>query len=192
MNGDVRVFGLVAGTHVLEDIGMDVPHGREVTIPAEKAARSKDLYRAVNQKRIFLLPAPPVSQHVAPVTHIRDDVLQERNQFLEARNKQLEEENAQLREALRKAMSQEERLDFIYKALQQGLPVLTTSAASAEVRTFPAMEIADGTVPQFIPAEIAPKDVQAHIAATRAEGDASGLSEAAARLKKMRQGAADR
>lgn len=95
---------MVVGTQPLADIGMDVPYGREVIIPAEKAARSRDLYKAISQKQIFQLPAQPGPQHVAPLGHVKDDLLQERNQFLEQRCKHLDEENKQLREALRTAM----------------------------------------------------------------------------------------
>lgn len=189
--GDVRVFGLVAGTHVLEDIGMDVPHGREVVIPADKASRSKDLWRAIGQKCIFRLPDQPVPQHAAPVTFIRDDVLQERNSFLEQRNKQLEEENRQLRESLRQAMAQQDRLDTILQAIQTMPTPSTVYVNGGSAPAAPKDEIADGTAPQFIPAEIAPKDAETRIDTKREATDSSGVSAAADRLRKMRKQAGD-
>ncbi len=183
--GDVRVFGLVVGTHVLEDIGMDVPHGREVVIPADKAARSKDLYRALSQKRIFLLPAQPV-QHTPPPTIIRDDVLQERNQFLEQRNKQLEEENGQLREQLRMSMAHGERLDVILKAIQNMPAPQVVHKNGAGHAAAPVSEVADGTAPQFIPDQIAPKDAETRIAA-KTEMAESGVSSAADKLRELRR-----
>ncbi len=192
MSGDVRVFGLVAGTHVLEDIRMDVPHGREVVIPADLAARSKDLWRAISQKRIFQLPSQPPPPHAAPVTFIRDDVLQERNRFLEQRNKELEDENGRLREALRQSMAQGDRLDTILKAIQSMPAPQAVYVNGAGPASAPREEIADGTAPQFIPAEIAPKDAETRIDAKREEAaDSSGISAAAERLRKMRKQSSD-
>lgn len=186
--GDIRVFGLVAGTHVLEDIGMDVPHGREVTIPAEKAARSKDLYRAINQKKLFVLPSqPPPAQ--APLGHISDSLLQERNHFLEERNKQLEEENRGLREALRAAIAQQDRLDRILKAVEAvKLPeTIYVNGGAGAAQAAPREEIADGAAPHFIPAEIAPRDAETRIDSQRESVESSGVSAAAERLRKMRR-----
>lgn len=186
--GDVRVFGLVAGTHVLEDIGMDVPHGREVIIPAEKAARSRDLYRAIGQKCIFLLPPQPVPQHAAPHTFIRDDVLQERNQFLESHNKALEEENRSLREQLRAALAQQDRLDAILRAIQNmPAPQVVQVAGSAGLLPPPKEEIADGTAPQFIPDQIAPKDAETRIAVKTQTADSSSVASAADKLRELRK-----
>ncbi len=187
--GDVRVFGLVTGTHVLEDIAMDVPHGREVVIPADKAARSRDLYKAIGQKCIFRLPDQPTATYVAPVTHVRDDVVQERNQFLEKRNRQLEEENAQLRESLRVAMTQQDRLDTILQAIQAvKLPEFVhVNGQAAPVAARP--EIADGTAPQFIASEIAPKNADTRIGVQVEEGDFS-VADASERLRKLRKATA--
>ncbi len=193
--GDMRVFGMVVGNYVIHDIGVTVPHGREVTIPADKASKSKDLHKGLSQKSIFLLPSQPAPQHVAPVTHIRDDILQERNGFLEARCKQLEEENKRLldenqrvQESLRLSASQgeQERMDTILKAIQ-GIktgPVTYVNGAAPVSRA----DVADGTAPQFIPAEIAPKDAESRISTQRQTGD-MGVSDAADKLRKMRRGA---
>jgi hypothetical protein len=183
--GDVRVFGLVTPTHVLEDICMDVPHGREVVIPADKANRSRDLYRAISQKCVFKLPDLPPPAHVAPVTYLRDDVLQERNHHLETRNKHLEEENAQLREALKEALSQRTQLDAILAAVHNvKIPTVMVAGQAAAPRT----DVADGTAPQFIPEEIAPKDAAVRIDRVAQEADSAGISDAAAKLRKMRKG----
>jgi hypothetical protein len=188
-NGDIRVFGLVAGTHVLEDIGMDVPHGVEVIIPAEKASRSKDLYKAIGQKCIFQLPSAPAPTHAAPGTHIREDILQERNQFLEQRNKQLEEEIKQLRADLGSARAQQESLDTILKAIRDvKVPAAVYVNGGPAVAQKPQQELADGSAPQFIPNEIAPKDAETRIDMVRQETADSEVSGAAGKLRKMRRG----
>jgi hypothetical protein len=185
--GDVRVFGLVAGTHVLEDIGMDVPHGREVIIPADKAARSRDLYKAIGQKCVFRLPDQPMPTHVAPVSHIRDDVLHERNQFLEKRNKQLEEENIQLRDSLRTAMAQQDRLDTILQAIKAVKLPDTIHVNGHHAAPAARTEIADGTAPQFIASEIAPKNADTRIGVQGEAGDFV-VTDAAEKLRKLRKG----
>jgi hypothetical protein len=185
--GDVRVFGLVAPQHVIEDIAIVVPHGREIVIPADKAGRSKDLYRAINQKCIFKLPDPPAPVHQAPITHVKDDILQQRCQFLEARNRLLEEENAGLRESLRAAMSQQAQLDSILQAVKN--VTVVGGYGVAPVAAAPREELADGTAPQFIPGDIAPKNAEARIDLVTTEADdSSSVSDAAARLRKMRKG----
>jgi hypothetical protein len=191
--GDYIVFGLVPPSHLIVDIAMDVPYGREIVIPADKANGSKDLHRAINQKKIFRLPDQPVPRHLPPLGHIRDDILQERNSFLEVRCKQLEAENRelqetsrQLQETLRLTAEQQNQtgLDTILKAIQaiKAGAVYVNGTSSA-----PKDDVADGTAPQFIPNEITPKDAETRIGVQRSTGD-SGVSTAADRLRKMRQG----
>jgi len=55
MSGNVVVFGISPDTVMLEDIQMDVPHSTSVTIPEDLALKSKDLWRALSQRRIFRL-----------------------------------------------------------------------------------------------------------------------------------------
>jgi hypothetical protein len=133
MSGDMRVIGLVHGTHVLEDIGMDVPYGVTVYIPADKAMRSKDLHRAISTRCIFPLPSagmPASSAHKA-----QEDVFQERIRVLEGEIQHLRSENLRLRiegdtlraekdrlgtAPLRDASVSEQKLDAILAALQKG------------------------------------------------------------------------
>ena len=196
MNGDVRVFGLVVGQHVLEDISIGIPHGREVVIPGDLAQRSKDLWRAISQKRIFQLPSQPAPQYTAPVTHIRDDVLQERNGFLEAKCKQLEsenqrlqDENQRLQEGLRLAATQQSgaQLETILKAIQDIKLVSPVYVSGSPVHTPIREEVADGSAPSFIPSEIAPKGADTRIVVQRGTGD-GGVSDAADKLRKLRRG----
>lgn len=196
MSEDIHVFGLVAGTHLLEDIGMDVPHGKTVTIPAEKAGRSKDLWRAISQKLLFKVPGPNGAYlpqtHVAPPHAVKDDVLQSRVQFLEIRTKQLEDENAQLRAALQAAFSQKESLDAILAAIEgvKRTPVVVMGGQSLPAARA-VEELADGAAPQFIPEQIAPKDASTRIDLVKQESTAPELSDAATRLRKLRRGSGD-
>ena len=182
----MRVFGLVVGTHVIADIGMAIPHGREVLIPGDKVVRSRDLQRALTQKCVFQLPPNP-PQHVAPPTHVRDDVLQERVRSLEVQNKHLQEENDQLRESLRGALAHQGRLDTILEAIQQAKLGPLPGSPGAQTIPAPRDELADGTAPQFIPDTIAPKDAEIRIDVVKHSADSS-VSDAAEKLRKMRRG----
>jgi hypothetical protein len=191
MKGDVTVFGTVAGTYVIEDICMDVPHGQTVVIPADKAARSKDLWRGVSSKCLFQLHSGsgPGTAATPPRT-TPDDVLQQRLQHYEQRNRFLEEENAQLKERLAEATGYNQKLDAVLAAIQ-GIPastVIVQQGVSGTATSSPRTDLADGSAPAFIPSEIKPKEATARIEVKQetAESDVAG---AAGRLRKLRQGA---
>jgi len=181
---DVVVYGLVGGTHVLEDIGIDIRQGVTVVMPAAKAAMSKDLYRAINQKRILLIPRADGQPHPLRTPQVHDDILQQRCQFLELRNKQLEDENMQLRDALQLALRQQQQLDTIVAALGQlkVAPVTTSGVGSV------SSELADGSAPTFIPENIRPKDASSRIDVVKKETDGADISGAVGALRRMRSG----
>jgi len=186
--GDVRVLGCVMGTHVLEDIGMDVPHGIIVTIPAEKALVSRDLNRAISSKCVVQVPSagPPAP---APQRTVTDELLIARVQTLEERNRVLEVENTRLQQALEAALGQQGKLDAILAAIQSGAlvqQVIMTNGASPAAQPA-ASEVADGTAPQFIPAEIKPKDAETRIEVQKDEAAGASVTDARERLRKMRQ-----
>jgi len=187
VSGDVRVLGLVAGTHVLEDIGMDVPYGVTVSISAEKAARSKDLHRAISQRCIFALPShpsgPAVFQQNQP-QQVGDGVLLERIRALEEEKRLLQMAILQSNEA------QQQKFDAILAAIQAQATVqrvVHVNGNGGNV-TPSRHEVADGEAPTFIPSEIHPKDAESRIESQKDSAGASGVSDAAERLRKMRQG----
>lgn len=184
--GDIKVIGLVMGTHVLEDIGMDVPHGATVTIPADRATRSKDLWRAISQKLLFQIQTGPGSGYVPTPPRalpVPGDVLQARVHELEARNKRLEEENKTLRDALQASLAQSSKFDAIMVAIQQQGLAPRVGAIGPVV----GVDVADGTAPQFIPAEIAPKGAETRIDVVKKESGDSDVSAAAGQLRKLRK-----
>lgn len=186
MSGDVRVLGLVAGTHVLEDIGMDVPYGVTVSISAEKAARSKDLHRAISQRCIFALPSHPSGPalfHQNPPQQVGDGVLLERIRALEEEKRQLQMAIIQSNDA------QQQKLDAILLAIQAQATVQQVIHVNSNGNVLPPRhEVADGEAPTFIPSEIHPKDAESRIESQKDSAGASGVSDAAERLRKMRQG----
>lgn len=192
--GDIKVFGLVMGTHIIEDLGMDVPYNVTVTIPADKAARSKDLNRAISQKCVVVLPsaAPPIAPTAPsfapqPAPQVSfDPVLQERIRALES-------ENQGLRDALQAALQQqaktESKLDDILAAIKAGGGVVQTVYVGANGQAVkPPGEVADGEAPAFIPAEIRPREAEARIEVQKDEATGASISDARERLRKLRQG----
>ncbi len=186
--GDVRVMGLVMGTHMIEDIRMDVPHGMIVSIPAEQAAISRDLWRAISQKCLFQLPSTPAPSPSAPPPRLAADV--ERIRVLEERVQLLERENTQLREALQTSQVQQGKLDRILTLLQSGGIAVVDRMEIAPNAPRPALApTVNGEAPQFIPAEIRPKEVSVHIEDAKGETVTSGVSDAAEQLRKLRKAA---
>ena len=193
---DVTVFGLVSGTHVIEDLGMSVPHGHTITIPADKAQKSKDLWRAIGQRNLFLIQSGPYLHRTVNVaagaippapTHVPMD-----KSFLD-RQRALEEENQQLRDALQRqrleAQSAEQRqqakLDTILDMLKTGIPTMGVQAAPGSSPQAPTRAVADDA-PTFIPAVIRPEPVESRIEAKHAESDTT-LSGASDKLRELRR-----
>jgi len=61
--GDMTVLGMVEDAHTIEDIGVRVPKGVEVTIPQRMVLLSKDLSRAIAQRFVVRVhETTPASQ----------------------------------------------------------------------------------------------------------------------------------
>ena len=203
MVGDVTVVGLDPSTAVLRDIRMDVPHRVVVTIPADLATVSKDLWLAISQRRLFQLHAGatstnPVRPFVSPT------VVQESWQ---ERCRHLELENARLKAALSQSAVEPkvvqvvyetpaapaistDKLDEILSLLKSG--ALTVAALSdsrgstiGSVRTTGVVEV---DVPAFIPTKIKPKDIEGRLVEVSSEtSDSSSLGSAADALRRFRK-----
>lgn len=187
-NGDVIVIGMVAGTHVLEDLGQDVPYGMSVVIPGEQALRSKDLWRAISTRCVFEVP-----KKLMGVPTVRADT--DKEQQLELRVKELTEEVAGLRLALAAAESKlaaaeakedapneyEEKLNRILQAIEQGKTSMPAIPAAK------LLEEIDGTAPTFLPSSIVPQDAQTRIDIQGEQSESGEVSKAAANLRKMRK-----
>ena len=190
--GDVKVIGLTMGTYVIEDIMMDVPMGVTVTIPGARAYASKDLWRGISQKRLFQLhpgsSVPAVVQR--PPDNVEVDAL--RGQI-----RSLVEDNLRLREALATKVPapapqppppppklDESKLDDILALLRSGLAG-TAVSGRAEASSNGAVS---GDVPNFIPSQIKPENVEVKISTTPEERSGEGVQGAAEALRKFRKG----
>ncbi len=184
--GDIMVFGLGAPTTLLEDIGMDVPHGHYVTIQAAKAHVSKDLWRAISQKLVFQLHPGPngnFSQSSRPVDTSETEALR-------AQVKALTEEGARLRAILlAKEQEQQTKLDDILSLLRVGGQVgasLTASSASVRERA-DLTGVVSGEVPTFIPSQIKPEGVEVQLSTNLEESAGAGVGAATSTLRKFRK-----
>jgi hypothetical protein len=190
VDADIRVVGLVAGTHLIEDISRDVPYGMVVVIPADMALASKDLWRAINQKFLYRLPSIPNTQQVAPMTDQEKQRLERYARELESHVLRLQSENQELKEQLKAWQDKSDaimagKLDSILAMLQAGVPVQGGAVVRGNDSSQKTIPLVDGSAPTFLPSEIRSKDLEARID-VQPESSSSGVSEAAERLRKMR------
>lgn len=197
-SGDIRVIGLVAGTHVIEDLGRDVPHGQVATIPGELAVMSKDLWRGISSKCLMQLPSagpPPQligssveewnSEKAVLEAKVRN--LSENIRSLEIENERLLANNTRLEVELQAAQAREAgKLDSILSALQNGIAIAGPARSVPQKRD----DVVDGSAPTFLPSEIRPRDVDARIdiQAEQSDAAASSVTSAAERLRQIKRG----
>lgn len=181
MNGDVTVVGTVMGSHVIEDIGYTVPQGIVVTIPADIALRSKDLWRALSQNQLLRLHNGPINlppRQAPPPPPIEVPITPQTEQLLEAIKRE-RAENQDLRRAL---ADQTGVLKQILGAIQQGtLPQRAAAATKAAHK-----DASESDAPTFIPSEITPKDAWSRIAPQSDEQQADNVTDAASKLRTLR------
>lgn len=187
MSVDVTVVGLMVPTCVLADIGMDVPHCQTVTIPGDKALKSKDLWRCIGQKSLMRLsgglggPLPPVMGEVS-----RDTLLQ--------RTEALEEENRQILSLVQQLLDRTGhlekelggKLDQVLSKLNN-LQVGTLGQAVSSLSPTQASDAVSGDAPMFIPGSITPVGATVRIEQSQSETDTKGVSEAAGKLRSIRR-----
>lgn len=190
--GEIIVAGLVTGTHMIEDIGIAVPHKVAVRIPADLALRSKDLWRGISQSRLFQLSGG-AGLHVAKTP--TDDA---------NRVGQLEIENKRLRRELEAEKNRSAGLESLLSGLQtqlQGVqsaigrlealprvvaPMMTSTVASTTPAE--AIEVVGGDIPTFLPSRIHPEEAEAQIRSTTETADTANVPLALSKLRQMRSG----
>ena len=190
--GDVVVFGLDTQTVPLDDIMMDVPHARTIIIPEERALRSKDLWRAISQKRIFRLSPDPslkMTPAAVPPTLPGPSPAEIQLKALQGENTSLRVENASLRariEVLEALAPGSGKLDEILKLLQER-PVAAASAAPVSMKTNLGEGVVEVSAPSFVPSEIRPKDVATRVEVSSETSHGGAVSGASEALRRRRQ-----
>lgn len=188
LKGDYVVAGMVTGTHVIEDIGIPVPHQVAVRIPANLAHRSKDLWRGLQQKRLFLLTGGTFvdsgveAQQVVAVPVADDTESCRLRKELEAAKK----ENEALRGVLGVLQAQDDKLEAILTVLGQlstNPQAVVAPVSVAKVEN----DVVGGEVPMYIPSDgLKPKDAEANLQVVENTLEGDSVKDAAQKLKKLR------
>jgi hypothetical protein len=184
MMGDVQVVGLVPETVQLPDIGLDVAHGVAVWIPGEKATASKDLWRAISQRRVFKLSSssPIVAPHVRPPT---EEIAQ-----LKARIATLEKENAELHQTL----AQQAKIEDVLNLLRSGQIPMFSAPSKVGPSTGvpapgrPAVAVVEVDTPTFIPSQIRSDSQEARVTVSEGQTEGGSVTDARSALRKIRKG----
>jgi hypothetical protein len=179
---DVRIISLNMATVLIEDIAMDVSHGVMVTIPADKAAKSKDLWRLISQKMLFRLNPGPFADYPPPPPGQPTPSSAEADRLREE-NRLLAEQNRMLRQVLD---NQGGKLDMILGALESARFAGPSSPASATAKADNG--VVDAGVPTYIPSEIKPKNVESHVEVQSETSEGSNITGAGEALRKLRRG----
>lgn len=156
---------------------MDVPQGHTIIVPEAKALQSRDLWRAISQRRIFQLAGPPAGTHI-PV------------KAPDGRLTALEAENEALRQRLAtQGQEFQGKLDTILTLLQSGALTQQVVIHSGAGPTTGAArsEAVSGAAPTFIPSQIAPKNADAHIQVKKDEAENKNVTGAASTLRELRK-----
>lgn len=187
MKGDVTVFGLTMGHHLIEDIGVIVPHMEVVAIPANDAYASKDLWRAINMRKVFQLHAGTKSWPgtTSPSVTIPIPIMADQTKLLE---QALEEQRAQ-NAAILQAMSEQGALvkqlsETVanLRGVQVAAPAATTSGDGTPVGALPS-----GDAPLFVPSKVKPKVTEQRIHGKESSSDGASVTEARAQLRSLRK-----
>ncbi len=194
MRGGITVTSVVTGTHVIEDIKVPVPFQIAVFIPADVAYRSKDLWRSLQQGRIFELKggsglamrSPPIA---APMGQLLPDNTSKKLIAFEVENTRLQEELAKTRQRNR---TLEEEVSGMRGQLGDILSSLGRIEKSggvvgvAPAATAAASEAVGGEVPIYVP-DIKSDNAKASIQVERSMTEGSSVEDAASTLKDLRQ-----
>lgn len=192
--GDVRVIGMVAGTHVIEDLQRDVPHRSLVIIPEAQALMSKDLWRGISQGCLMQLDSAPYPTGSLPqFSETERARLEGYCKDLEGHVLRLQNENDALKRQLAgSSNAHAAKLDEILRAIQAAetrvvqVPQRALSVQAPQLSSSEGGEV-DGAAPTFLPARIVPDDCGTRINVKGEESASGGVSEAADRLRALRK-----
>jgi len=189
--GGISVVGLAAGEHYLPDIQIVVPHRVQVYIPAEKALRSKDLYRALAQGTIFKLDGGTgyVQQQASASDLISSAALRQENERLNLELAMAQQQITLLKEQLKVSTALQGQMATIMAALgrieatPKGVPQMMLQPQGSPV--IADTGVVGGEVPMFLPDMTMPNtaDVQLNIQQTVSEDSVTG---AASTLRALR------
>jgi hypothetical protein len=189
--GDVVVFGAVMGMHFIEDIGVNVPQGMVVTIEANQAMASKDLWKAISDKFIFRLhsgPLPTSMQIVPQPLHpvVQSSLLEDQNRIL---TQALEEQRSQNTALVAAVERQREAIEALVTSFKEAKPqqvVYQTQAVLGAPRA--EQQVIVEEAPVFVPSTIKPENTETRIDSKTEASETSDVSSAASKLRALKAG----
>lgn len=193
--GEIVVVGVITGTHIIEDIGIAVPHKVAVNISAELALRSKDLHRGIQQGKIFMLDGGSGIRAATTPTSDHNRVAQ-----LEAENARLKQEldaeklrNQGLQDVLAGFGAQLQGLNVTLGRLgdrpPQGIQMHgSVPMALGTVAPEAAPGVVGGEVPTFLPERIRPDAAESQIRPAMETAEKSNVTSAASKLRELKKG----
>lgn len=189
MTGEVIVAGLVTGTHIIEDIGIAVPHQIAVHIPAEQALQSKDLWRGIQQGKLFKLDGGGglrTATRVQTPDNNRVAILEAENQKL--RQELLEEKrrSAGFQELLAGLQGQLHGVQVALGRLGDAPRVVHVQQVNGHSEP-QATEVVGGEVPTFLPEHIRPETAELQIRPATETAEKSNVSSATNKLREMKK-----
>lgn len=202
---DIVVANVRTGICMIEDIGVDVPHGVIVTIPADKALHSKDLWRYISQGILFRFHPGAIHKGVAPEAPsapapLPDLPTQTPYKSPEVLVQALYDHGELLRQALDSRdvavhavlLAQHHTLTEMRQSLLDVQALLKDRPGQVIIRAsgeqVAASTAVSGEVPMFIPSTIKPTDIDdAHVNIETDSQEGSGVAGAASALRKIRK-----
>lgn len=188
--GEVIVAGLVTGTHIIEDIGVGVPHKIAVRIPADQALRSKDLWRGIQQGKLFKLDGGWGLQAAARGASVESGRIVELEAEVAKLTRELEVERAR-NAGLQDILSGLSGLSGQLKDVQTSLGELGTRPivvqGSGSVAQNGAVGVVGGEVPTFVPERIRPESAETQIQPTIQTTEKTNVSSAASKLRELKR-----
>jgi len=192
MNSDVVVTGLVSGHHCIEDIQVLVPYKTAVRISAEAALRSKDLWRGIQQGRIFQLDVAPITTLMSSGPSSQEKRLAKALEESQKQVRALSESNSTL-------VDQNQILQGVVGGLQAQIEAIMASLGRLEARPIDSVftrvsenggarsGVVGGEIPTFIPTQIKADNIAAQIQPVTEEVSGEGVLGAASKLRSLKQ-----
>ena len=196
MNGDITVVGIVHGDHRIEDIGYVIPQGIAITIPGNLAYQSKDLWRGISQKCLFLLKSGSSIPVVGPVQTVKEhpdykalelEILR-KEELISNLKSQIRSLEKKIQEAVQ--APSDPRLEEILGILKERPQTVVVQSiavpAQAPVQA-PMNDLISIEAPQFIPETIRPTVQDAQLETQKETSEGSGVAAASTELRKFRK-----
>lgn len=188
------VAGMVTGSYMIEDLRISVPHQVAVYVPAEQAYKSKDFWRGISQRRLFLLTGGSgLAVEPDAKTPLADETLTEAaldNKKLRRDLERSRQQNVGLQGAIQSMQGQLGAILQVLGKFENGeIPLaVAPQIAAVQAAQAEANKAVGGEVPSFIPDDLKPDNARSNISVDAEVVEGSSVMDAAKLLRKARGG----